>query len=279
MPIFTNPEIQKFIEQQTGVNPVEAVRERLPARFTEGVGSIQYPRGTPIGYQAGQSMYDALEHKQFLKPLGNYMSTLGRDSGRSALIAALALGAGGAGFGALTGRNPVTWGLAGAGVGALGGYGASQLVSSLANRRRQLAHQNVTSMNSEMKRQQEETENPPFKTAAYYGEGDAMTYIQSHLFADPSMGLQDKAALISSLQSVPPQQLSSLASIIRMAGGAAVGYLVSRFLLNLGSTGQLVGSLAGGVVGSMMGNRLPMNAFGDRVDTQHDLFGRQRSLF
>jgi hypothetical protein len=278
MPIFTNPEFQQFVEQQTGTNPVEALRSHLPTSITGETGAAIYPRGTPISTQVGQSVYDALERKQFLKPVGDYFSTLGSNSGRSAMLTALALGLGGAGFGAVTGRNPVTWGLAGAGLGALGGYGASELTSSLSRRRNQRGMQTMAQDEENRQRLQRIQDVTPKVASSYYGMGDTdpMTYIQSRIFADQSMGPADKSMLVSTVQSLPPQQLMTLSDMLRTAAGAAAGYIITRFLLNMGGLGQTLGMAAGGALGAMMGNRLPVNAFGEQVDTSQDLFGRRR---
>ncbi len=278
MPIFTNPDVQQFVEQQTGLNPVEAVRSHLPAKFTEGVGEAVYPRGTPIGMQAGQALYDSLEHKQFLKPFGDYMSTFGTNNGRAAALTALALGLGGAGFGAMTGRNPVAWGLAGAGAGALGGYGASALTGSLARRRNQRAQSAMSYADWDKQRMERQREEQLPKQAAYYGMGDEnpMTYIQSRVFADQAMVTGEKMHLLSTVQDLPEHQLSALASILRSVVGAGVGYVIAKFLLNTGSLGQSLGAAAGGLFGAMSGSSLPTNSFGEQSDPDNDVFGRRR---
>jgi hypothetical protein len=277
MPIFTDPEVQKFIEQQTGVNPIESLRRTLPASISPpSVGQAVYPIGTPIGFQAGQSLYDAIGNKQFLKPVGNWLSNIGTNSGGSAAATALALGLGGAGFGLLTGRNPVSWGLAGAGAGALAGYGLSELSKSMTAKRHQRSLSNLAMRQMDAQRRQRNEETMP--KVSYYGmqEENPMSYIQSRMFSDPSLGSSEKAMLMSSLQVLPRESATTLADILRTVGGASVGYIIAKFILNLGGMGQTIGAAAGGLLGASMGSHLPVNKLGERVDTQYDLFGRRR---
>lgn len=276
MPIFNNPEVQKFIEQQTGINPVESVRRALPSSIVGTTGQAVYPIGTPIGFQAGQGLYDAMGNKQFLKPVGDWLSNIGTNSGRSAGLTALALGLGGAGFGLATGRDPLTWGLAGAAAGGLAGYGASELSKSMANHRRQRSLGNMAMMELDEQRKRRNEETMP--KVSYYGMGDQdpMSFIQSKLFSDTSLGASEKAMMMASLQSMPREGATTLASILRTVGGAGVGYIIAKFLLNMGGLGQTVGAGIGGLLGSSMGSNLPVNKLGERVDTQYDLFGRRR---
>jgi len=290
MPFVTSPDFQRFLEQQTGVNPAESLRKALPSSLTDGgslpTGYMVNPIGTPITHEAGANLYDWMSNKHFLKPIGNYISSLGQDSGRSAMMTALALGLGGAGFGLLIGRNPLTWGAMGAGAGGLAGYGMSELSKSLAHRKflraqRAMAgadwNQKRLKLNDEAAKLNEETKMGSRKQAYYGMNGqDPMAYIQSRIFADHTMAPPDKTLLLSSVQNLSPQGAMSLADLLRTAGGAAVGLLVSRFLLNMGGFGQAVFSAAGGLAGSMLGSRLPRNAFGEPVDTQHDVFGGSR---
>lgn len=267
MPIFTNPEIQKFVAQQTGVDPGAAVRSMLPSAPALGYEVPQF--GTsPITYQMGQSAYDSLKDKQFLKPLGAFASNLGVSNGRSAALTALALGLGGAGFGLMTGRNPVTTGLMGAGVGAAAGYGLSALTKAM-DARRQFHNQN--------RRLMYEAGPESRKSASqYYGADDPSTYVQSRLFSDTSLGSAEKAMLMSSLRVLPQAQMYTLADLLRTAGGSAIGYLIAKFLLNAGSMGQALGAVGGGLMGMYGGSRPPHDTFGQSMDPGTDVFGRMR---
>ena len=300
MPFITNPEFQKFVAQETGLAPMDMVRKVLPS--APPVGKAVFEEGSPLGYQMGQALYDNLEGKQFLKPLGSFVSSLGQNSGRAAGMTALALGLGGAGFGALTDRNPLALGLIGAGVGGLAGYGASELTKYLMRRRQLRGARTMWERKQEEERQQRVrdyygppeplpvaanpaaaplAEKPAAKRAAYYGMGNEspITYIQSRLFADSSMAASDKAVLMSSLRSLPRPQLMQLSDMLRGVAGAAVGYLITRFLMGTGGLGQSVGAAAGAFLGMSLGSKLPYNSFGQPVDTQFDVFGGQRFVF
>ncbi len=285
MPFVTSPDFQRFMEQQTGVNPAETIRKALPSSLTDAVGNmptgyVVNPIGTPITHEAGTNLYDWMSNKHFLKPVGDYVSSLGQNSGRSAMMTALALGLGGAGFGLLTGRNPLAWGALGAGAGGLAGYGMSELSKAMTNRKYLRAQRAMAGNEWDQKRLKlnEEAAKMSSTKKAYYGMNDQnpIAYIQSRIFADSGMASPDKTLLLSSVQNLSPQGAMTLADVLRTAGGAAVGLIVSRFLLNMGGFGQAMFSAAGGLAGSMLGSRLPRNAYGEPVDTQHDVFGQPR---
>ena len=280
MPILTSPKFQQFVEQNTGLTP----KSFIPSSLISSPTTVVPPEGSPIGARLGESLYDGLEGKQLLRPLGSWASSLGTNHGRAATLTALALGLGGAGYGMMTDRNPVAWGLAGAGTGALAGYGLSALAKHMANKKDLARIKSLADMQTldDVRSRQEaaaEAATPPLKVAsAYYGmgDGDPMQFIQSRIFSDPTLGASDKSMLFSTLQNVPAEKLVTLAGLLRSLVGAGVGYAISRFLLNLGGLGQAVGAASGAGIGAAMGDRLPRNAAGEPVDTRHDVFGRAR---
>jgi hypothetical protein len=258
MPIWENHELRKYLNSQG-----------MPGILGPSSGITMTPhRGTmesTLPYQLGDMFGSAVEDKRLLRPLGSYMSALGSNSGLAALMSGLGLGAVGAGYGLLTDRDPLVWGGIGAGVGGLGGYGLSELIRYMSTKRRADAQRREAMM----------------KYSFYVtDEEDPMTYIQSRLFADQSMDSGSKSRILMTIQQLPMDQLVTLAGLLRTAIGASVGYLISRFLLNMGGVGQGISAGLGGLVGAMFGrgSSLPRNAMGLDVDTGSDIFGRRRLI-
>ena len=178
------------------------------------------------------------------------------------VLSALLGAAGGAGFGLTTRRDPLLWGAVGAGLGGLGGLGINQLLRRRAAKRRALADQ-------------------WFKSAFYVSnEQDPMQYIQARLFEDTSMSASDKSQIVAQLQSVPRQELFTLADLLRTSGGAAVGYIIGRFLMRFGGLGTAIMSGLGGLLGARMGgSRSTQNTLGLDANPSQDFFGRPRFVF
>lgn len=263
MPLFNNPEVQNLLSSQAPAPIADPLRSigllqpKTTPTFTFPIGSAEAQPMARLGDWAGGVIQD----KQLLKPLGSYLASFHQNPGRAALLSALGLGAAGLGFGAMTDRNPYLMGALGAGLGGLGGYGLAKLIQSNVRRR----------------------ERPmELLKASMYIEGgeDPMSYIQSRLFADDTMMPPRKSSLLMAVQQLPPAQLMQLADVLRATFGAAVGYIVGRFLLNMGGVGTGVASGLGGLIGlaSGGGGQLPRNAMGLSVDTHRDMFGNPRYL-
>jgi len=266
MPLLTNPAIQNYLRSNNNAlpGPLQNLGLLSPNRVALAPSAGTMEAGLP--YQLGDMAGSVIEDKQLLKPLGSYLTTLGSNSGLSALLTGLGLGAAGAGYGWLTGRDPLVTGGIGAGAGALGGYGLSELMQYMTRQR-------------QMKHQQRRAEMMKY---SYYvlNDQDPVAYIQSKLFADSNMDSATKSRMAIAIQQLPPDQLFSLSNLLQTAAGASVGYLIARFLLNLGGVGQGISAGIGGLVGAMMGrgSSLPRNAFGQEVDTSTDPFGNRRLI-
>lgn len=256
MPVWQNHELRKYLDAKG-----------IPGILTPGSGATLMPhRGTmeaTLPYQLGDMFGSAVEGKQLLRPLGSYLSALGSNSGLAALMSGLGMGAAGAGYGLLTGRDPLLWGGIGAGAGGLGGYGLSELIRYMNTKRRADAQRREAMLKS-----------------GFYvsNEEDPLTYIQSKVFADSSMDSGLKSRILMTVQQLPMDQLITLAGVLRTVAGAGVGYLISRFLFNMGGVGQGISAGLGGLAGAMFGRgaSLPRNAMGLDVDTGSDIFGRRR---
>jgi hypothetical protein len=242
MPILNNPEVQNYLQAHNtpisgALREVGLLQPSAPMYFSPASPDYQ------ISSLAGNAIGDTMEGRKLLRPVGSYFASFNQNPARAALLSALGMGVAGAGFGAMTGRDPVVSGLVGAGLGAAGGYGLGQLVQGAAARRerpRQLLKAAFYMMNDE----------------------DPTSYIQSRLFADPSIGSQ--------------QKLFSLASMIRSAGGAMVGYIIGHFLLNMGGMGSGIAAGLGGLMGARSGGGPMRNAVGLAMNTRQDPFGNPR---
>lgn len=263
MPLVNNPQVQSFLTEH-GMLPSNTLHAL-------GLGSLTQSRLPDVvrmpgtmeanpAFRLGEAAGSALENRRFLEPIGRFLGLLGSNNGASAaLVSALFGAAGGAGFGALTRRDPLAWGALGAGVAGLGGLGIQQFVQARdRQRRRKLALMG--------------------KQAFYVSnEQDPLVYIQQRLFEDRSLDSGAHLQLTQQLRQVSPQDLVTLADLLRTVAGGAVGYIVARFLLNAGGAGTMLLTGLGGLAGaSMRGSGQPRNAFGQSVDTQRDVFGRSR---
>lgn len=264
MPIFTNPEVKAYLAEK-GVDPASSLRSL--GLVSPGMGGaadvVRLPGTTEANptYRLGDALGGMIQDRKMLEPVGKFFGALGsqRGPGTAALLSALLGAAGGAGFGLTTRRDPLMWGLLGAGVGGLGGYGINQLMRARDARRRRQAE--LLS-----------------KTAFYVSnEQDPMQYIQQRLFEDGSTSTGQKVQMVQQLRNLPQQDLMTLADLLRTAVGGAIGYIIARFLMRFGGIGTAVMTGLGGLIGAGTGGpRIPKNMLGLEVDTARDLFGRPR---
>lgn len=260
MPLLTNPMVQQYLAQHNPLanGELRASGMVAPISIPDVVRTPGTLESNPM-FRLGDATGGILENRKLLEPVGRYAQALGslRGPGGAAVLSALLGAAGGAGFGLTTRRDPLLWGAIGAGAGALGGIGINQLLRRRAAKRRALADQ-------------------WFKTAFYVSnEQDPMQYIQARLFEDGSIPSSDKSQMLSQLRSVPRSELVTLADLLKMAGGAAAGYIIGRFLMRFGGFGQAVMSGLGGLLGARMGGG-SRNTFGLDADPSKDFFGRPR---
>lgn len=268
MPIFTNPEVKAYLANAGLIDPASGLRSLGMVAPMSRPDVIRLPgtEGSGMSYRLGEGLATAMQDKKLLEPVGKFFGALGdaNGPGMAALLSALLGGAGGAGFGAITGRDPVMWGLAGAGVGGLGGLGINQLLKARDVRRRRQATLMMQPLLS--------------KSSFYVGnEQDPMQYIQQRLFEDGSTSTGQKVQIVQQLRNVPTQELMTLADLLRTAAGGAIGYIIARFLMRFGGIGTAVMTGLGGLIGaSTGGQKIPRNMFGLEVDSARDLFGRPR---
>ena len=77
--------------------------------------------------------------------------------------------------------------------------------------------------------------------------------VMSALRSDGTLGFSEKTALMKGVAGLNAMDLARLAELVRMAGGAAVGAIVARFLAGKGMMPLLLGGLAGSAIGGAMG--------------------------
>ena len=211
-----------------------------------GRGSLTYQMGTRLPELAKPGM---------LRPVGNWLSDAGVDSGSFAAGGAVAGGLAGAGLGIARHTNHP---LESAAKGALLGAGGSFLLSEL-----------MKSLN---------TGSAGVKRSFYAGntQSDPYQYIARALNSDNSYNMMEKQQLLPMVSRLAPQQMQELSGLLRGATAGGAIYLIARYLLNLGVGGSLVLSILGG---SVFGNSSTRNAYGQRTDTKHDVFGNSRVVF
>lgn len=265
--MFRQPEIQDLARNQFDTWSGQAGRQ-LPTpemprsmpgpvswaapRMSEATGQIPYAIGSSLPNMAGD--------RAVLRPLGNFLSTLGYSPAKSLLYGLLAGGAAGAGVGFLNPRHSMLGSaLLGAGIGGAGAYGLSSLMQG--------------NMNAKRRAWKEER----MRSKMASSSGGALDEVARRLAADYSLSGGQKSLLIQMLESVSGHQAEALASALRFAGGASVGMLVARFLLGLGMGGSaLMGILGGTGALAMLGGG--QNAYGQTPTLGADVFGRQRMV-
>ena len=267
--ITANPDIDRLagkaismgLSRHMQAQPLQPPQPQIPFGAMES---------TP-GYLLGEQIPDIADRHALLQPFGRYLSSLGSDeNGPATLLGALGGGLAGAGLGYLRGSSPWLYGGTGALIGGLG----SSLIGKAMSRHRHNQEAEQASL------KQSNT-----KSSSYFATGDdagvngseEMMDIQAKIFQDYSASSQIKSELIRLLQSLSPQQLSRVHSIVRGAAGAGIAYLLARYLLNLGVGGSTLMALLGGGIGMMSGGS-PINAFGSRVNTNTNIFGQQRTI-
>ena len=260
MPIFTNPEVQKLMHQQ-GFDPSTALRSIGLVAPTADVMRMPGDGTSNVTYRLGEGIGAMAENKKLMAPIGKAVDTVANSAPGTAAMGAIVGGLGGAAFGAGTDRNPLLFGLLGAGLGGAGGYGISKLIQMMTEKRRQ--------RDLELS-----------KRAFYVENGqDPMAYIQTKLFSDGATGSNEKAQMLAQLREIPERELFALVDILRMAGGAGAGYIIGKFLMRFGGFGTAVSTGLGAMLGSALGNRPKRNMLGLEVDPSRDFFGNPRLVY
>ncbi len=90
---------------------------------------------------------------------------------------------------------------------------------------------------------------------------------------DPALSTGEKLRLSNALGSLSTRELQDLIRRLGTAGGAGIGALVARFLLDRGRGGMLIGAVTGGVIARNVLDKKNRNAFGQRTTPGLNVFG------
>ena len=106
-----------------------------------------------------------------------------------------------------------------------------------------------------------------YKSAAYgeaYTPGAPASYVvSSAIQAAPGMSFNERSKLMAGVAQLDANSLQQLAQALSTASGAAIGAIVSRFLLNKGLIGTVLGAIFGGAVAKAVFGT-PNNALGQQ---------------
>ena len=98
---------------------------------------------------------------------------------------------------------------------------------------------------------------------AFSSASEAQAEIVKAIQASPGLSFNEKSQLIAGVSQLASQDLSALAASLSGYGGAAVGAIVARFLLNKGLLGTVLGAIFGGSIAkSLFGASVPRNDLG-----------------
>lgn len=220
-------------------------------------------RQNQMGYILG-SEYVRPGYAKLKGGLNNFFST-------GPTASALMGGIGGAGLGALgsLGWNAVTQrdvnpkmvallsGILGAGIGGLGGY-----------MNQQAGVPRPPYEDPRFKRVSRDDYNAQIqsimgKTAGWREPGapsrrNDIAAVTQMLQSAPGMSFNEKAHLMQGVSRLSPHDAARLSNMLGTAGGAAVGAIISRFLIGKGLLSTIIGAVTGGVIGNaLFSNRAP----------------------
>ena len=228
-----------------------------------GITPIPTPgsRQWTIGYQAGRSLPDYAMRKGMLRPLRPLIDSLGTNNVGAGLM--------GAGIGGVIGAGASLAGGGSVGRGALVGAGtgmAGMLLASLYAQNR--LH------NTRFYQTPRPAEPWRDKVAFYAGTPDGSQQILQKLMGDYSLSAMDKNTLSQAVGKLDHSQLSELSQLVGPAVGAGIGALIARYLLKMGAGGTALLAIAGAAIGGQFSGL--RNAYGQKADPGHDMFGQVR---
>jgi hypothetical protein len=259
-----SPDITSFVSDQANRNAPGVVAQRVGINTNRGPISYMPTPGTKewtIGYQAGRTLPNAAISRGMLHPLRPIIDNLGTSNGASALAGAGIGGALGAGASLLNGGNVGRGTAVGAGMGATG----MLLLSLFAQNRLKNTRWSQAPLPPQPGR---------VKEAFYAVQPEATQDIQSKVMQDGALAYMDKTTLLQYVNQLSVDQKMNLSRLIGPAAGAGIGAVIARYLLGLGIGGTALLALTGAAVGRQFSGT--HNAYGQSVDTRHDMFGQPR---
>lgn len=104
---------------------------------------------------------------------------------------------------------------------------------------------------------------PASVKSAFTGSADAQARVVQLIQSAPGLSFTEKSQLIAGVAQLSGNEVSQLSNSLVGFGGAAVGAIVARFLMNKGLIGTVLGAIFGGTVAkSLFGSPVPKNDLG-----------------
>lgn len=111
--------------------------------------------------------------------------------------------------------------------------------------------------------------------SAAMGSAEAQARVVQLIQAAPGMSFTEKSQLIAGVSQLSSGEVSQLSNSLIGMGGAAVGAVVARFLMNKGLIGTVLGAIFGGTVArSLFGSSVPRNDLGQPSFQGRTLLGQ-----
>jgi hypothetical protein len=110
---------------------------------------------------------------------------------------------------------------------------------------------------------------------ATMSSSDAQARVVQLIQSSPGLSFTEKSQLIAGVSQLSSNQVSQLSDSLAGMGGAAVGAIVARFLMNKGLIGTVLGAIFGGTVArSLFGSSVPKNDLGQPSFQGRTLLGQ-----
>lgn len=114
-----------------------------------------------------------------------------------------------------------------------------------------------------------------FVKAAAMGAAEAQSRVVQLIQSAPGLSFTEKSQLIAGISQLSSNEVSQLSNSLAGIGGAAVGAIVARFLMNKGLIGTVLGAIFGGTVArSLFGPPIPRNDLGQPSFQGRTLLGQ-----
>lgn len=107
------------------------------------------------------------------------------------------------------------------------------------------------------------------------GAAEAQSRVVQLIQSAPGLSFNEKSQLIAGISQLSSNEVTQLSSSLVGIGGAAVGAIVARFLMNKGLIGTVLGAIFGGTVArSLFGSPVPRNDLGQPSFQGRTLLGQ-----
>lgn len=239
-----------------------------------------------FGYAMGEKLNNL--YKGYGPVIGEILNKGPLAGGLLSMAPGLLLGAAGTGvLNLLTGRsttsdmlrNALIGGLATGSLGAYSGYlrkykplGETPAVEE----RKKWTPEEIKRINTLNRLQAMAGMNKPANVkSAFTSSSDAQARVVQLIQSAPGLSFTEKSQLIAGVSQLSGNEVSQLSNSLVGIGGAAVGAIVARFLMNKGLIGTVLGAIFGGTVArSLFGPPVPRNDLGQPSFQGRTLLGQ-----